>query len=79
MLNGMIDLRSDTITQPDGGMRNAIANAVVGDDDCNATASVTLTIDANPTANNVTINMEEEIDGQGVANFDIGAYITGIL
>ena len=32
MLNGMIDLRSDTITQPDGGMRNAIANAVVGDD-----------------------------------------------
>jgi len=32
MLNGMIDLRSDTITQPDGGMRDAIANAVVGDD-----------------------------------------------
>jgi gliding motility-associated-like protein len=52
--------------------------AVVGDDDCNATASVTLTIDANPTANNVTINMEEEIDGQGVANFDIGAYTTDI-
>ena len=32
MLNGMIDLRSDTITQPDDGMRDAIANAVVGDD-----------------------------------------------
>ena len=74
----------------DQGLTNEIANpasysstegtvyAVVGDDDCSATASVTLTIDANPTANNVTINMEEEIDGQGVANFDIGAYITDI-
>ena len=32
MLNGKIDLRSDTITQPDKGMREAMANAVVGDD-----------------------------------------------
>ena len=32
MLNGKIDLRSDTITQPDAAMREAMANAVVGDD-----------------------------------------------
>ena len=32
MLNGKIDLRSDTITQPDEGMREAMARAVVGDD-----------------------------------------------
>ena len=32
MLNGKIDLRSDTITQPDAVMREAMANAVVGDD-----------------------------------------------
>ena len=32
MLNGKIDLRSDTITQPDDGMREAMARAVVGDD-----------------------------------------------
>jgi threonine aldolase len=32
MLNGKIDLRSDTITQPDDGMREAMAQAVVGDD-----------------------------------------------
>ncbi|MFA6571154.1 MAG: threonine aldolase family protein, partial [Bacteroidota bacterium] len=28
----MIDLRSDTVTQPTKGMRNAIAKAIVGDD-----------------------------------------------
>ncbi|GIX00442.1 MAG: low-specificity L-threonine aldolase [Pirellulaceae bacterium] len=28
----MIDLRSDTVTQPDAGMRHAMASAVVGDD-----------------------------------------------
>ena len=28
----MIDLRSDTVTQPDEKMRNAMANAPVGDD-----------------------------------------------
>ena len=27
-----IDLRSDTLTQPDEGMRAAMANAIVGDD-----------------------------------------------
>ena len=27
-----VDLRSDTITQPTPGMRNAMANAIVGDD-----------------------------------------------
>ena len=32
MLNGKIDLRSDTITQPDAAMREAIASAIVGDD-----------------------------------------------
>ncbi len=32
MLNGKIDLRSDTITQPDATMREAMTNAVVGDD-----------------------------------------------
>tara|TARA_B100001079_G_scaffold265304_1_gene270872 strand:+ start:290 stop:1318 length:1029 start_codon:yes stop_codon:yes gene_type:complete len=32
MLNGKIDLRSDTITQPDVAMREAMASAVVGDD-----------------------------------------------
>ena len=32
MLNGKIDLRSDTITPPDEGMRQAMANAIVGDD-----------------------------------------------
>ena len=32
MLNGKIDLRSDTITQPNDTMRKAMANAVVGDD-----------------------------------------------
>ena len=32
MLNGKIDLRSDTITQPDTVMREVMANAVVGDD-----------------------------------------------
>src|ERR687884_849710 len=29
---GVIELRSDTLTQPTGGMREAIANAVVGDE-----------------------------------------------
>ena len=28
----LIDLRSDTVTQPDTAMRNAMANAEVGDD-----------------------------------------------
>ncbi|KAA3639693.1 MAG: hypothetical protein DWP92_04275, partial [Armatimonadetes bacterium] len=28
----MIDLRSDTITKPTDGMRQAMANALVGDD-----------------------------------------------
>jgi len=28
----MIDLRSDTVTQPSRGMREAMAHAVVGDD-----------------------------------------------
>ena len=28
----MIDLRSDTVTKPSAGMREAIANAQVGDD-----------------------------------------------
>ena len=32
MLNDKIDLRSDTITQPDTAMREVIANAIVGDD-----------------------------------------------
>ena len=32
MLNGKIDLRSDTITPPDAGMRQAMADAIVGDD-----------------------------------------------
>ena len=32
MLNGKIDLRSDTITQPDAAMREAMASAIVGDD-----------------------------------------------
>jgi len=32
MLKGKIDLRSDTITQPNDGMREAMARAVVGDD-----------------------------------------------
>ena len=32
MLNNKIDLRSDTITQPDTAMREVIANAIVGDD-----------------------------------------------
>ena len=32
MLNDKIDLRSDTITQPDTAMRKVIANAIVGDD-----------------------------------------------
>ena len=32
MLNGKIDLRSDTITQPDATMREVMAGAVVGDD-----------------------------------------------
>jgi len=32
MLNGKIDLRSDTITQPTGEMREAMAKAEVGDD-----------------------------------------------
>lgn len=32
MLNGKIDLRSDTITQPNDGMREAMSRAVVGDD-----------------------------------------------
>ena len=32
MLNGKIDLRSDTITQPDDAMREVMAHAVVGDD-----------------------------------------------
>jgi threonine aldolase len=32
LLNPMIDLRSDTVTQPTPAMRAAIANAVVGDD-----------------------------------------------
>ena len=32
MLNGKIDLRSDTITQPDDAMREVMARAVVGDD-----------------------------------------------
>lgn len=30
--NAMIDLRSDTVTQPGAGMREAMANAAVGDD-----------------------------------------------
>ena len=31
-MNGLIELRSDTLTQPTPGMRQAIANAVVGDE-----------------------------------------------
>jgi len=31
-MNGLIELRSDTLTQPTPGMREAIANAVVGDE-----------------------------------------------
>lgn len=32
MLNSMLDFRSDTVTQPDTGMREAMANAELGDD-----------------------------------------------
>jgi len=32
MSKAMIDLRSDTVTQPTAGMRQAMANAIVGDD-----------------------------------------------
>ena len=32
MHNGVIDLRSDTVTRPTPGMRRAIADAEVGDD-----------------------------------------------
>ena len=32
MLNGKIDLRSDTITQPDAAMREAMASAIGGED-----------------------------------------------
>jgi threonine aldolase len=40
MLNGVIDLRSDTLTQPTDEMREAMARAVVGDDGYNEDPTV---------------------------------------